>query len=70
MSDIYEKLLDKAYEGLRGDALLDAPVGALAGVSDADGEALKKALNIRTIRDLANNKYVRAAQLLDQLAKY
>ncbi len=49
-------------------ALADAPVDALAGMSAADAEALKKALNITTIRDLAENKFVRVAQAVIALA--
>ena len=35
---------------------------ALQGVSAGDAEALKKAFNIKTVRDLANSKYVQWAQ--------
>lgn len=37
-------------------------VDALAGISAADAVALKQALNITTIRDLAENKFVCVAQ--------
>lgn len=63
MADI-SKFLDKEFETKEFADLADAPVDALAGVSKADAEALKSALNIKTIRDLASNKYVRWAQAI------
>ena len=64
-----DALLDKAYESKSLTELADAPVSALAGVSEADGEALKKAFNIKTIGDLAGNKYVRAAQAITEFGR-
>lgn len=62
------KALDKAYEGKSLKELADAPVAALAGVSEADAELLLKAFNVKTIRDLAQLKYVRWAQGIVSLA--
>lgn len=56
-----DKLLDKAFEQYTLDKLPTAPVSALAGVSDADADALAKAFHIKTIGDLGRNKYFRAA---------
>lgn len=56
--------LDKAFEDKEMADILDAPVSALSGVSDADAEALKKAFNIKTVRDLGTNKYFRMASAL------
>ena len=64
-----DAVLDKAYETSTLADILAAPVSALAGVSDADGDLLKKAFNIRTVGDLGKNKYFRAAQLLAELAE-
>ena len=64
-----EKFLDKAYETQEFSELVKAPVDALAGVSAADAEALAKALNIKTIGDLATSKYVLAAQAIYNLSK-
>lgn len=64
-----DALLDKAYESTPLHELADAPVSALSGVSDADGEALAKAFNIKTIGDLADNKYVKAAQAIAELGR-
>jgi hypothetical protein len=63
-----DKVLDKAYESSSLAELVNAPVSALAGVSDADAEALKKAFNIKTIGDLATNKYIRAATAIAEIA--
>ena len=60
-------LLDKAYEDLPLDQVLDAPVSALSGVSAADAELLASAFNIKTVRDLGRNKFFRAATALVDL---
>lgn len=52
------KFLDKSYEGKDFSELADAPVDALEGVSQGDAEHLKEAFNIKTIRDLAESKFV------------
>lgn len=58
------KALDKAYEGKTLKEVLDAPVAALSGVSDADAKNLEAAFGIKTIRDLGTNTYfVRAAAI-------
>ena len=61
MADVAQ-FLDKAWEKKEFADLADAPVEAIQGLSSGDAEALKKALNIKTIRDLATNKYVLVAQ--------
>jgi hypothetical protein len=48
-------------------ALADAPVTAL-GLSNGDADALVQALDVRTVRDLADNKFVRRAQAIVKLA--
>ncbi len=63
MADV-SKFLDKAYEKKEFAELADAPVDALQGLSAGDADALKKALNIKTVRDLATNKYVMVAQAI------
>jgi hypothetical protein len=42
-------------------ALVDAPVSVL-GLSSSDAEALEQALGVKTVRDLADNRYVRRAR--------
>jgi hypothetical protein len=64
-----EKFLDKAYEKMEFAELVNAPVDALAGVSAADKDALAATLGIKTIGDLATNKFVLWAQAIATLAK-
>jgi hypothetical protein len=62
----FDKQLDKAYENLSVAEILDAPVAALAGVSEGDAEKLEAAFGIKTVRDLGTNKYFAlAATLVD-----
>lgn len=56
--------LHRSYEHLRGEELLNAPVRALAGVTEDEAEALEVCLGIRTVRDLAMNRHVLLAQRL------
>lgn len=62
------RLVDKTYETMEFGALADAPVSALEGVSAGDAEALAKAFNVKTIRDLAHNKHFLHAQAIVELA--
>ena len=43
-------------------------IDALQGVSAADAEALQKAFGVKTIRQLAENKFIKAAQAITLLA--
>ncbi|MFN0071798.1 MAG: hypothetical protein ACKVVP_09960 [Chloroflexota bacterium] len=61
-------IVDKAYEGKEFAELADAPVDALQGVSAGDAEALAKAFGIKTVRQLATNKFVLWAQAITNLA--
>ncbi len=56
------KFFDKAYEDKSILELAKAPVAAISGVSESDAEDLEKAFGIKTVEDLATNKYVRLAQ--------
>ena len=56
------KFFDKAYEDKSILELAKAPVSAISGVSESDAVDLKKAFGIKTVEDLATNKYVRLAQ--------
>lgn len=67
MSDIHQ-FLDKDYEQQEFNDLAEAPVDAIQGLSQSDADALKQALGVRTVRDLAENKFVRIAQALVALA--
>ncbi len=65
-----DKALDKAYENKSLTELLEAPVAALAGVSDGDAEHLAAAFGIKTVRDLGSNKYFTLAQALVALGAH
>ena len=65
-----DKALDKAYEGSSLKEILDAPVAALAGVSDADAEHLAAAFNVKTVRDLGSCKYFTVAAALVALSAH
>jgi pantoate kinase len=47
--------------------LVDAPVTAL-GLSSSAADALAQALGVKSVRELADNKYVRRAQAIVHLA--
>ena len=68
MADI-TRHVDKAYEQKSFDELADAPVDALEGLSKGDAEALQQAFRIRTIRQLAESKFVLRAQAIVNLAQ-
>ncbi len=68
MADI-AKIMVKAYEGKNFQELAGSPVDALEGVSAGDAEHLRAAFNIKTVRDLATNKFVLRAQAINVLSK-
>jgi len=68
MTQSLEHVLDKAHEKKSLKELADLSPAALQGVSEKDAEALKAAFGIKTIRDLATNKYVLWAQAINTLA--
>ena len=68
IAEFWEKALDKKYEDKSPKELVDAPVHALSGVTEEDEKMLAEALNIKTIKDLATNKYVFIAQVIRGLA--
>jgi len=49
--------------------ILEAPVSALQGVSEGDGDAFRQAFNVKTVADLGRNKFFRAAQALTLLGE-
>ena len=63
-----DKILMKEYESKTVDEIVNAPVTALAGVSEGDAEHLKAAFNIKTVGDMAKNKQFQAAVLIAGLA--
>jgi hypothetical protein len=63
------KAVDKDFEGKSFKELVNAPVAALQGISDAKAKLLHDALGIKTIGDLANCKYFKWARAIDILAE-
>uniref|UniRef100_A0A7S0FNT0 Uncharacterized protein n=1 Tax=Minutocellus polymorphus TaxID=265543 RepID=A0A7S0FNT0_9STRA len=63
------KMVDKAYETKTLKEIVEAPVAALQGVSDAAGSLLAE-LHVHTVGDLATFKYCRYAEAIVQAAQY
>jgi len=59
------KILDKEFNSAEFDELRKKPVSAISGVSDTDATLLKNAFGVNTIQDLAENKHVKIAQLVN-----
>jgi hypothetical protein len=62
------QILDKEFQSKEFMELAEKPVYAIKGISKADADLLNKAFNIKTIKDLALNKYVNIAQTTVSLA--
>jgi hypothetical protein len=62
------KAVDKKFEGMSLKQVADAPVSALQGISENDAKLLGEAFGVRTVRDLANLKYVKWAKAIVVLA--
>ncbi|MFI8438458.1 hypothetical protein ACIGJO_32965 [Streptomyces sp. NPDC079020] len=62
-----DKVLDKAWADKGLPEILAAPVSALKGVSDRDGELLQEAFGVTSVADLADLKYAHWAQALAAL---
>ncbi len=61
--------VDKSYENKSFRELANAPVSALAGVTDKDAQLLEEAFGVKTIGDLARLKYIRWAQAITSLSE-
>jgi len=64
-----DKFLVKKYEQKTFKEIVNAPVDAIAGVSEGDAKLLREAFNVKTVGDLANLKYVKWAQAIYTLAE-
>ncbi|MET9486009.1 MULTISPECIES: hypothetical protein [unclassified Nocardia] len=65
---VLDKALDKAYENKTLAEILAAPPSALAGLTEKHDVQLLEALGVKTIADLAKNKYFQLASTLADLA--
>lgn len=63
------RALVKTYQDKPLKALVKAPVSAFAGVSETNAKNLEKAFGIKTIGDMANNKFFRWASAIVILAE-
>jgi uracil-DNA glycosylase len=64
MAISFHRLLVAAFRHRPLAQILQAPPDALRGVSRADAERLREAFGIRTVRQMAENRFFRAAQTL------
>jgi len=64
------KLVDKDYQDKTVAELVDAPVAALAGISERAATHLKEALGIKTIGDLGRSQYFQTASAIVHLATH
>jgi hypothetical protein len=62
-----QEQVPKRYERMDFDELADAPLEAL-GLASGEAAALRQALGVRTIRELADHRLVRRAQAIVNLA--
>lgn len=67
-SDCSGEILDRGYESAEFVEIANKPVSAISGVSEGDATLLQKAFHIKTIKDLADNKYIAIAQTTVSLA--
>lgn len=65
---VFKIVLDKKYEELPLKELVNAPISAIVGVGAKDAQLLKVAFGIDTIKELAENKYVKIAQVIVAMA--
>ena len=63
------RFYDKTYEDKSIEDLCKAPVSAISGISESDALVLKAAFRIKTVEDLATNKYVKLAQGINSLSE-
>jgi hypothetical protein len=62
------ELVDKAYASKTAEELAAAPLQALKGISPSRAAALTQALGVHTIAELADSKYIAAAQTINAAA--
>lgn len=64
------QIFDKEFQSKDFVELVDKPVHAINGISKGDADLLLEAFNIKTVKDLAKNKYVAIAQATVTLAGF
>lgn len=68
VNESLKNVLDKAWENKPLKEIIAASPSALQGVTDKDAELLQQAFGIKTIEQMAENKFFRWAQALTTLA--
>ena len=68
MAGSFDHLVVKSYRGQPASMIAQAPVDALLGVSADDATRLREAFGIKTVADLAANRFVLAAQTIRETA--
>jgi hypothetical protein len=63
-----DKGLDKAFENVSLEELLQAPPSALAGLTERHDQVLAETFGIKTLADLGSNKYFALAGALVALS--
>jgi len=63
------KFYDKEYEDKTIEELVKAPVFSISGISESDALVLNAAFLIKTVEDLATNKYVKLSQGINNLSE-
>jgi len=58
------KIVDKEFNSAEFEELRKKPVWSISGISEADATLLKNAFRINTIQDMAENNYIKIAQLV------
>lgn len=66
---IENRVVKKAYRDKNFCELLKAPIEALSGLNKNDATYLRKAFDIHTIEDMANNKFFKAAEAIRFIAE-
>jgi hypothetical protein len=65
-----QAILDETWATKRLRSIVKAPPYVFAGLSEKDAQTLAEAMNVRTVEDLATNRFVMTAQVIAHLAKY
>lgn len=63
-------ILDAKWEKKSLRALAKAPPSIFTGMTDDEAAMLEEAIGVRTVEELATNRYVLLAQVITHLAKY
>lgn len=63
-------LIDAQFHTQSFADIVKAPLGALGGIGQADGQKLMEALDVKTIGELATSRYVLWAQSIEKLARF